>query len=61
MIKKNLLQLTHGHKMQKINKRSTVQIKQEDMVFMFMNIPSNEKTRRMIYSLNEHPKFVSIK
>ena len=33
MIKKNLLQLTHGHKMQKINKRSTVQIKQEDMVF----------------------------
>lgn len=60
MIKKNLLQLTHGHKMQ-INKNCTVQIKQEDMVFMFMNIPSNEKTRRMIYSLNEHPKFVSIK
>ena len=57
MIKKNLLQLTHGHKM-KINKRSTVQIKQEDMVFyvyeysikrtnpsydLFINIPSSSQ------------------
>ena len=60
MIKKNLLQLTHGHKMQ-INKNCTVQIKQEDMVFMFMNIPSNEQIRPMIYSLNEHLKFNVIK